>query len=401
MPNYEYFSAKADSQRRYLRRYLYSEYMEACRKAKEMPYAFSTFCRGLLEWRRSFNVEAAGEWFPAERMTTYWTEVRTDGCSRDMLVCQLSCSDMTVCVGAGGRSYDSWMRCCAAAYDVLGGVPYVTACPYPQISQEGMSTLEAFAAHFRTVLYGARPKSVKTAVRDDRPMETRNRSFVADHVRADLRHVSFGSAEAVDEAIARRAVFYNSTAFAGKLSRKSVFEQREMPLLLQLPDEPYCFSRWAERTVGCDYHIVVRGVRYSVPWQYAGEEVRVEICSDELRVYSMGRQIAQHKVAEKGHGRDTVTVDTHRPPTHRAFAKRMDERFLRMAGELGQWVVRAMKLALRQCKAEGKGFRACKELVDLSRMPAVVTLDDACHAVVEGEGTFSVAAVRAAMGGDA
>ena len=79
----------------------------------------------------------------------------------------------------------------------------------------------------------------------------------------------------------------------------------------------------------------------------------------------------------------------------------MDERFLRMAGELGPWVVRAMKLALRQCKAEGKGFRACKELADLSRMSSAMALDDACHAVVEGEDSFSVAAVRAAMGGDA
>ena len=74
VPNYEYFSAKADFQRRYLRRYLYSEYEDACRAAGESPYAFNTFCRGLAEWRRGMAAESAGEWFPAERMTTYWAD---------------------------------------------------------------------------------------------------------------------------------------------------------------------------------------------------------------------------------------------------------------------------------------------------------------------------------------
>ena len=400
VPNYEYFSAKADFQRRYLRRYLYSEYEDACRAAGESPYAFNTFCRGLAEWRRSMAAESAGEWFPAERMTTYWADFATEGASRTVLVCQLSHSDATVIVGAGNRSYMSWMRCCAKAYEALGGVPYVTQCPYPNASRDGMATLEAFAAHFRTVLYGARPKSVKTAVRDGRPQEGRSRSFVADRVRADIRYLTFHSAEAIDETIIRREAIYNATAFGGKPSRKDVFEKAEMPLLLSLPKEPYGFPLWLERVVGPDHHFIYRGVRYSVPWQHVGEEVRVEVRDGRLRVFSMGREIASHEVLAKGRGRNTVTDDAHRPPAHRAFASRMDDRFIRMAEGLGSWAVRAMKLELRRCRARGMGFRSCKELIDLSRTPSSVTLDDACRAVIEADGAFSVGAVRVAMGSD-
>lgn len=154
-----------DSQRHYWRRYLYAEYEQACKREGFRAYSFNSFCRELLAWRKQARAEQTGEWYPAERATTYWSTIGEREGRLDLFVAQLSSSDMTFCLASKGRSYRDWMRCCAAAYEYFGGVPYVTCCPYPNLSRDGAATLEAFAAHFRTVLYGARPKSMKTAVR--------------------------------------------------------------------------------------------------------------------------------------------------------------------------------------------------------------------------------------------
>lgn len=100
---------------------------------------------------------------------------------------------------------------------------------------------------------------------------------------------------------------------------------------------------------------------------------------------------------------DTVTDPAHRPPGHRWFAKRMDDRFLALAREEGANVVRVMKHVLSACKKEGKGFRACKELIDLRKTPSAagVTLDEACRAVLDGGGEIGVAEVMKKLAGDA
>ena len=135
-----------------------------------------------------------------------------------------------------------------------------------------------------------------------------------------------------------------------------------------------------------DYHFIVAGVRYSVPWHHAGEEVRVSWTDTEVRAYSNGALIARHERPAEAKGRAIVTDPTHRPPGHRWFAKRMDDRFLALAKEHGPDVVQAMRAVLKQCKQDGQGFKRCKQLLDLAAEPHAVTLNDACRTVLEAAG---------------
>lgn len=64
-----------DSQRHYWRRYLYAEYEQACKREGFRAYSFNSFCRELLAWRKQARAEQTGEWYPAERATTYWSTI--------------------------------------------------------------------------------------------------------------------------------------------------------------------------------------------------------------------------------------------------------------------------------------------------------------------------------------
>ena len=100
----------------------------------------------------------------------------------------------------------------------------------------------------------------------------------------------------------------------------------------------------------------VHGFRYSVPWGYAGQCVNVRVSGEAVEVWSGGAMIARHARVTEQVGRNTVTDPAHRPPSHAAFAKRMETRFMAMAAPMGKWAAKAMKLVLRQCGKGGMGF---------------------------------------------
>ena len=180
-----------------------------------------------------------------------------------------------------------------------------------------------------------------------------------------------------------------------------MFDERERGQLLALPADAADMARWSSRKVSHDHHIAVDGVRYSVDWRLVGEEVAVSWTDEVLRAYHMGEVVAEHEVMREPRGRCTVTDDAHRPHSHRWFARRMEVRFTDYAAGIGPNVEKVMVAVVAACREEGRGFRACKELVDLQGAPSAVTLDDACaSALAAGEPTVN--AVRRLMGaGDA
>lgn len=407
LPNYEHFAKRMGDQRGWRLQYAYSEYVAACREAGERPYAYSSFCAGLRGWRREMGAAGIPEWYPGEYMRTYWSrgsaQIAGEQVAFPVFVAAMAYSDVTFLYRADDMGTKSWMACCQRAFRSLGGVPYVTDCAQCKVSATARSTIEAFARHCRTVLYGARPKTAKGAEGAGKPLDARTVSYVARKVIEDVAGMDFASFEDLDAYVEGKLVAYNAIGSEGGPARWTLFKERELPQMLELPSEDADFATWSTRIVRDDYHFVVDGVRYSAPWRCSNEEVRVSWTDGEVRSYLNGELVARHERMTEMRGRCTVTDPAHRPPGHRWFAKRMDDRFLVLAREEGANVVRVMKHVLSACKKEGKGFRACKELIDLRKTPSAagVTLDEACRAVLDGGGEIGVAEVMEKLVGDA
>ncbi|MVB12733.1 Integrase core domain protein [Caprobacter fermentans] len=65
---------------------------------------------------------------------------------------------------------------------------------------------------------------------------------------------------------------------------------RELP-----PQETLDKYRWETRIVTRDGMVSFDGVRYGVPWQYSGKEVRVRLCAGYLEIYCGEVLLAKHK----------------------------------------------------------------------------------------------------------
>lgn len=380
--------------------------MQDCDAAGLRPYARGTFYMGLSKFRRERILGASPEWLPGEYARTFWSDVTVrisdEAICVRLFVCQLAASDKAFVCRAEGRGVQSWMRCCERAFRSFGGAPHVTDCTMAAAvhGEAGSATLSAFATHCKTVLFGARPKTAKTAADAVKPQDVRNSSVVLKCVRRELKGNAFSTEDELDAAVARACAAANGEHREDGLSRDEAFAEFEAAHLLALPSEPYAFEQWGVRSVGNDYHFLCMGTRFSVPWRYANAQVRVRFDEKRVRAYSGGELVADHEVPVSKSNM-AVTDPAHRPTGHRVFAARMDERFLRLAEPYGKPVCRAMRRLLRDCRREGTGYLRCKQLIDLAREPHAIELETACGVVLAEGGLLSVERVREAMDGGA
>ncbi|MDP8293117.1 MAG: IS21 family transposase [Candidatus Orphnella occulta] len=75
---------------------------------------------------------------------------------------------------------------------------------------------------------------------------------------------------------------------------KEVFESEEKSLLRRLPMEEFKMIEGGSRKVYHDCHIFIKRNYYSVPFEYIGKKVEIELSKTLLRVYHNNKEIALH-----------------------------------------------------------------------------------------------------------
>ena len=110
---------------------------------------------------------------------------------------------------------------------------------------------------------------------------------------------------------------------------------REYPLLKSLPAQRHDTSYLEYRKVGWDGYIHVRGNRYSVPIDLAGQVVAVRIgLNDEVKVYAAEKLVARHLLSSAEQG--WVTTPEHHATLWQSTLK-VEQRPLETYQEASQW----------------------------------------------------------------
>lgn len=110
---------------------------------------------------------------------------------------------------------------------------------------------------------------------------------------------------------------------------------REYPLLKSLPAQRYDTSYLEYRKVGWDGYVHVRGNRYSVPIELAGQIVAVRIgLNDEIKVYAAEKLVAQHGLRSAAQG--WVTLPKHHAALWQSTLE-VEQRPLETYEEASRW----------------------------------------------------------------
>lgn len=127
-----------------------------------------------------------------------------------------------------------------------------------------------------------------------------------------------------------------------------VFEKEERTKLLPLPSSKYQTCQAGTRVVYHDCHIFVENNYYSVPFEYVGKEVEIEIADTLIRVFYKGVQVALHtRFTGKG---QFSTDDNHYPKYKRHSETEHQEKYQAKMAEIGVFAEQLFFLILEENK---------------------------------------------------
>lgn len=162
-------------------------------------------------------------------------------------------------------------------------------------------------------------------------------------------------------------------------SRIDIFEAEEKPTLGELPRTPYRFRYRKEVKLTGSYHVEIEKHKYSVPYQYVGQQVIVTWDIDTVEIYAGNTRIATHpRKMTKGYS----TVDSHMPPNHLEYKHGQGcnaAYFLEEAEVIGPYTKIVVDKLLKKNRHVEQSYQSCHGILALKRTYGKERLEHACE----------------------
>ena len=364
---------------------LWQEYKER----EPSGYQYSQFCDLFRRWQGKLDLSMRQEHRAGEKMfVDYCGQTLpivdpATGEIRDaqVFVAVMGASNYTFAEATLSQSLADWTGSHVRTFSYFGAVPH---CIVPDNLLSGVTktcryepginvTYQEMATHYGTAVIPARVRKPR-----DKPKVEAGVQFVQRFILAGLRHRTlFGLAEA-NAAIKERLELLNSRPFR-KLpgTRKSRFNELDLPAMLPLPELPYQYAQWKLARVHIDYHVDIEGHFYSVPYRLVREQVDVRYTSATVECFHKGNRIASHpRSFVKG---KHTTNPEHMPLAHREYAEWTPERLISWAGQTGKFTVAVVESILSRKAYAEHGFRSCMGIISLGKRFGKERLEAACE----------------------
>lgn len=181
------------------------------------------------------------------------------------------------------------------------------------------------AEHHGAIIDPARALHPKDKPRVERAMPYMRDSFWSGRSFRSLDEMVAGAAVWSAEVAPRRLHRVHRIAVG------DIFESRERPALLPLPDRPFALVEWREVKVHPDCHVAIDRTLYSVPWQHVGKSLAAKVSASLVELFDGDALVKTH--VRDGRRRQTDQADL--PPDKVAFLMRTPAWCRRRAAEIG------------------------------------------------------------------
>jgi len=351
-------------------------------------YRYARFCQLYRAWKRQQDVVLRQVYKAGEKMfvdfagmTIPIQDPKTGAVSQAYLfVATLGASSYTFAKAVPAQDRFWWLMAHVEALEFFGGVPALIvpdnpktgvthACYYdPELNP----AYQEFAEHYGVAILPARPKKPRDKAKVESAVP-----FAERFILARLRHQTFFSVAEANAAIRPLLEELNHRPFQKREgSRASLFAELERPALRPLPVRRYEYAEWKRLRVNIDSHVEVAGCFYSVPYQYAQQEVRVRVSAHTVEIFSGGRRIASHpRLTRKG---EVSTLEAHMPDAHRRY-RQAPSLLLAEAQAIGPHTKALVEALLATHPHPEQGYRAGQGVVRLTRRYGADRLEAACQ----------------------
>ena len=391
MPDFEY--VRKELQRNGVnKKLLWTEYLEECRQANEVPLMYSQFCYYIQqdEEKRRATMHIPRD--PGEQIEVDWAGDPAQIIDPDtgeitkawIFIGVMTYSQYTYAEAFVNQREAVWIKAHVHMYEYFGGVTRVlvpdnasTAVDhsnYDWYSPKLIRVYHEMAEHYNTAIIPARIRTPK-----DKPNAEGSVKHVSTWITAALRNEQFFSLEELNHAVRKKLKGFNSRTFQKKDgSRISLFLGEEKPLLMPLPATRFELAIWKQATVQFNYHISVDKMFYSVPFQYIREKVDVRITDTTIEIFFKNERIASRRRLTGRPGQYS-TVQAHMPKEHQQYLEWDGDRFRRWAKEVGPNTYQVINSILTSGRIEQQTYRACMGVMRLADRNSKSKLEIVCR----------------------
>jgi len=256
-------------------------------------------------------------------------------------------------------------------------------------NQKLNTTYHEMAEHYGTVIIPARVRKPK-----DKPNAEGVVGNISTWITAALRNEQFFSLAELNMSIREKLEEFNSKDFQKKEgSRLSLFQDEELPYLLQLPTTSYELAEWKKATVQFNYHIFIDGMLYSIPHEFIKHKVDVRMTDKIIEVFYNHNRIASHKRLYGRKGQYSTIIE-HMPPDHQLYLKWNGAHFRNWAKKIGHNTYMTIDAILTSKCVEQQAYRICIGLLKLADKYSETRLETACEKALSFTATPSYKSVK-------
>jgi transposase len=351
--------------------------------------SYGQFCRRYNQWKGKQNLSMRQHHKPGDKLfvdyaglTVPVTEIATGQViDAQIFVAALGASNYTYAEATPSQALPHWIGSHQRALAFYGGVPAAIVpdnlksgvhepCRYePGITR----SYQDFAEHYGVAIIPARVRKPKDKSKVEKAVQIVERQLLA-----PLRHQHFTSFSELNTAIGDRLQLLNNrTMQAYGLSRQTLFERTDQPVLKPLPAYPFVLATWKRARVSLDYHIEVGKHYYSVPYWFVRHEVAVKVNEQFVEVFYEHKRIAVHPRSAACYRHSTLPE--HMPPEHWAYKRQSKARFLAWAEQIGPHTHKQVSAIFEARAHEEQAFRSVKGLQRLATTYGPQRLEFACR----------------------
>jgi len=352
-------------------------------------YEYSWFCRNYKEWAGKIDVTMRFNHLAGEKLFVDYAghtipviDKRTGEIRESQIfVATMGASNYTYAEATWTQSLPDWISSHVRTFKFLGGVPEIIvpdniktginkSCRYePDINP----TYQEMASHYRCVVIPTRIRSPK----DKAKVET-GVKIVEQWILARLRNITFFTLTDLNKTIRNLLYDLNTRPFQKMPgTRETMFEDLDKPALKPLPLKPYAYAEWKKAKPHIDYHIEVKGVYYSVPYQLAGKQLETRITQHIIEVFYKGKRVASHQRSYDP-SRRYITVREHMPRNHQKYLDWTPQRIINWASRTGKATAQTVEVVMKSRSHPQQGFRSCMGIISLGKEFTQDRLEAAC-----------------------
>src|SRR5690625_2844414 len=327
-------------------RLLHKEYSQRAKEQQVLPYAYRTYCEHYQNYAGKYKVTMPLKHKPGESIEVDWAGStlklidRTTGedIKVYIFVAALPFSQYSYAEGFLDMKSSSWLTAHINMFKYFNGVAETivpdnlrTGVNKPDYAEPIINeSYRELADHYQTVIVPTRVRKAK-----DKSSVEGAVGFISRQIIASLRNVQCFYLEDLNALVWEKLEELNNEPFQKKEgSRRSIFEEEELPYLISVRQPEYQLTEWRIAKVQLNYHIQVERNYYSVPYEYVQCDVEVRLTKNLIEAYFNQSRIASHKRI-KSKVDQYNTLNNHMPDHHRLYANHTPENIKVWAKEMG------------------------------------------------------------------